>query len=203
MIVREVCLSGEVESDKSNGYDAIAADYMKARGSSEVGARPVREWAATLPEGASVLELGCGHGAMTKVLLDVGLSVHAVDASKAMLTALLERFPGLPVECAAVEESQFFGQTFDGVLAWGFMFLLTPETQKAVIAKVGAALRTGGTFLFTSPKQECVWQDAMTRLPTTSIGYAGYQRTLAAAGLALVGELTDEGQNYYYWARKL
>ena len=188
--------------DKSSGYDAIAADYINMRRSSTIGARNVRAWAQALRAGASILELGCGHGVMTAVLLAEGLGVHAVDGSPAMVAAMRERFPDVPVDCASVEESAFFGRTFDGVLAWGLMFLLTPDVQRSLIAKVAGALASGGQFLFTSPKQACAWNDSMTRLPSASLGRDGYQAALAAHGLTLIGEESDEGDNHYYLSAK-
>ena len=69
-----------------------------------------------------------------------------------MVAAFRERFPHVPVEHNTVEASEFFGRTFDGVLAWGLLFLLEPAAQALVIEKVAGALNPGGRFLFTAPK---------------------------------------------------
>ena len=58
-----------------------------------------------------------------------------------------ERFRGVPSEHNTVEASAFFDRTFDGVLAWGLLFLLTPAAQALVIEKVARALDPGGRFL--------------------------------------------------------
>lgn len=52
-----------------------------------------------------------------------------------MIAASRERFPDAHVECPAVEDSTFFGRTFDGVVAWGLMFLLPNGVQAVVIGK--------------------------------------------------------------------
>ena len=39
------------------------------------------------------------------------------------------------VVCEAVEDSRFFDHTFDGDLAWGLMFLLSPEDQRHLIGE--------------------------------------------------------------------
>jgi hypothetical protein len=44
--------------------------------------------------------------------------------------------------------------------------------------------------------------DAMTGLPSISLGHDGYADELANHGLALVGNDEDDGQNYYYFAAK-
>src|SRR5215475_109329 len=108
-------------SDKSNGYEAIAEDFMRAR-NARIGPSVVRKWARTLAPGASVLELACGHGVVTQVLVEEGLNVYAVDASARLLAVFRERFPHVQTECAAAEDSDFFARTFDAVLAWGLMF---------------------------------------------------------------------------------
>jgi SAM-dependent methyltransferase len=82
-----------------------------------------------------------------------------------MIAAFRERFPDACTQCGAVEESDFFDRTFDAIVAWGFLFLLHPDTQQLIIRKVARALATGGRFLFTSPHEGCTWLDAMTGRP--------------------------------------
>lgn len=190
-----------VSRDRSNGYEAVAGEFMAGRRG--VGAGTVRGWARSLVPGAAVLDLGCGHGVpISQVLMDKGFAVHGIDASPTLIAAFRERFPAVPAECAAVEESAFFGRTFDGVVAWGLMFLLPADTQTALVRKVTRTLNRGGRFLFTSPQAACTWPDALTGQPSISLGSDVYRRTLAAAGLEHVGEASDEGDNHYYFALK-
>ena len=140
---------------------------------------------------------------MSELLLRDGFTVHAVDASATMIASFRDRFPDVQAECNAVEESDFFGRSFDGVIAWGLIFLLSPATQRLLIGKIARALNTGGKFIFTSPKQECTWPDAITGLRSISLGYETYREALMAEGLVLVGEDLDEGQNHYYSASKI
>ena len=189
--------------DPSNGYEAAAAEFMAARSCSNVGVAAVREWAKALPSGATVLDLGCGHGTpVSQALVDEGISLFAIDASPSMIAAFRCRFPNVTTECNAVEDSRFFDRRFDGVVAWGLMFLLEPDVQASVIQKVGAALKPGGHFLFTSPQRACEWIDSITDHKSVSVGREGYQKALRAAGLILVGEADDEGENHYYLVRK-
>jgi chemotaxis methyl-accepting protein methylase len=108
----------------------------------------------------------------------------------------------VPIEHNTVEASEFFDRTFDGVLAWGLLFLLTPAAQALVIEKVAGALDPGGRFLFTSPKEPLEWLDAMTGRPSQSLGAHVYERLLRDAGLAWVAEAQDEGENHYYFVEK-
>ena len=115
-------------SDPSNGYEAIAAEFMQAR--SDIGTDIVKAWAAELAPGARVLDLGCGHGDPNMpLLLSAGLKVSAIDASPSLLAAFRAKFPGVETACEPAERSAFFGHRFEGVLAIGLVFLLPETTQ--------------------------------------------------------------------------
>src|SRR3954462_4923429 len=121
-------------ADKSNGYEDIAEAFTRVRTVS-IGPNVVRKWAKGLRPGASVLDLGCGNGVpISEVLIQEGFAVHGVDASATLGAKFRERFPNATVECASVEDSAFFHRRFDAVVAWGLMFLLSPETQRNLIA---------------------------------------------------------------------
>jgi SAM-dependent methyltransferase len=191
--------------DKSNGYEEIAPVYIAGRGQnvSGIGASVVADWSKMLPDGATVLDLGCGTGVpITKTLIERGFNVYGIDASPSMVAAFRARFPAIPVQCAAVEESNFFARTFEGVVAWGLFFLLDADVQLQLIAKIAAALPSGGRLLFTAPKQSCTWTDAMTERLSISLGHEIYRNAMAVEGLSLVGTLLDVGENYYYFAQK-
>jgi cyclopropane fatty-acyl-phospholipid synthase-like methyltransferase len=101
-----------------------------------------------------------------------------------------------------VEESDFFGRTFDGVVAWGLFFLLGAEVQRRLLAKVAAVLPSGGRFLFTAPSQLCSWADIMTGRTSISLGYDAYRNALEAESVSLVGTHCDNAGNHYYFAQK-
>ena len=197
-----------MSEDGSNGYDAIARMYIAGRGTrplvgDAIGAATVRAWAQAFPPGAEVLDLGSGPGEpSTRILQDAGLATYAVDASSAMVAAFRERFPAVPIEQDTVEASRFFNRTFDGVLAWGLLFLLEPAAQALVIKKVAGALDPGGRFLFTAPREPLEWLDAMTDRPSQSLGAQTYDRLLRDAGLTWVDEAEDEGGNHYYFVER-
>ncbi|WP_343674523.1 class I SAM-dependent methyltransferase [Chitinophaga sp.] len=183
--------------DKSNGYDSIAALYSQQRGAT--GSATVRAWAQSFAEGAVILDLGCGTGIpVTKILLEAGLQVYAVDASAKMVAAFQDNFPDVPVECESVEQSQFFNRTYDGIISIGVMFLLPETSQRSAIAKMAAALHPGGKLLFTAPLQKVAWQDVMTAQTSRSLGAEEYKKLMQDAGLSIGAEFEDEGGNHYF-----
>jgi 2-polyprenyl-3-methyl-5-hydroxy-6-metoxy-1,4-benzoquinol methylase len=192
--------------DQSNGYESVAAEFLAGRGSpksSGIGAGAVGEWARQLSPGSSVLDLGCGSGLpITVALIRAGLDVYAIDAAPSFVDAFKRRFPTTPIACEAVEESSFFGRKFDAILAWGLMFLLPSPVQRALILRIGGALKPAGRLLFTSPPEPITWNDAMTGLESRSLGAAEYRRLLSAVDLTVLREYEDEGENHYYDAIK-
>ena len=194
--------------DQSNGYEGIAAEFLSRRGnaatrSKGIGVKHVRAWARTLPRGAAVIDLGCGPGVpITDALATEGLNVYAIDASPSFVEAFRRNLPGIPVACEGVQDSRFFDRQFDAVVAWGLMFLLLAEEQRRLIQRAAEILVPGGRLLFTSPVEPVAWNDAMTGLESRSLGAVEYRKQLQTAGLSLIREYEDEGENHYFDASK-
>lgn len=185
--------------DQSNGYEHAARRFLEHRKSSDIGATTIRTWARSLPPGASVLDLGCGSGVpISQVLIDEGIVVYGVDSSPTLCAAFRYNLPGARVTCKSVEESEFYGQRFEGVVAWGLMFLLPAKAQLRLVDRVARVLASSGRFIFTAPIQLCSWKDVLTERTSQSIGDAAYRAAFAKSGLSLAAEYTDEGENHYY-----
>ena len=202
-------MGGLLMNDRSNGYEDIAAEFLEGRGcartrSKGIGVSAVREWARTLPRKAAVIDLGCGPGfPITDVLVTEGMNVYAIDASPTFVEAFRRNLPAVPVVCESVLESLFFNRMFDGVLAWGLLFLLLPDEQRRLIQRIANILVPGGRLLFTAQAEPESWNDAMTGLDSRSLGAAEYRKQLTAAGLSVLREYDDEGENHYFEACKI
>lgn len=136
------------------------------------------------------------------VLIEDGFNVYGIDASPTLIAAFRSRFPHVHVTCGAVEGSDFFARTFEGVLAIGLLFLLDADRQRELIYQVARALTPGGRFLFTAPRDACNWRDILTGRPSLSLGAECYEAILTGAGLAVLDEYLDEGENHYFDTRK-
>ena len=190
-----------MSTDRSEGYEDIAEQFMMVR--SDSGARFVRRWAReNLPPASAIVDVGCGSGVpIAAALIEDGFKLFGIDASSSLLAAFRDRFPGAPATCEAAQDSAFFARTFDAAVSIGLLFLLSEEDQATVLPRVAHALRPGGRFLFTAPRQRCEWQDVLTDRPSRSLGAREYGRLLEASGLQLVGCHAEE--NYFYDAIKL
>ncbi|QFT57835.1 Cypemycin methyltransferase [Sulfitobacter sp. THAF37] len=123
-------------------YDAQADDYEAMMRAEAEGSRHVREFIAALPEGAHVLDLGCGPGNYARILAEAGLKVWAIDASAEMVrrTGLIS---GVTARHGTFEDVT--GQdTFDGIWA-SFSLLHASRTAfPGHLDRLHAALKPGG-----------------------------------------------------------
>ncbi len=143
------------EAARANAQDAILTGAegerfeSAGRGDADVVAR-------FLPEGAVVLDIGCGIGRIERYLAPRVREMWAVDVSSEMLRRARERLAGLPnVHLREVGNRDFlssFGENrFD--LVFSFLVLQHIEKEDAFlyIRDAFRVLRPGGTFLTQFP----------------------------------------------------
>ena len=103
-------------------------------------------------DAGSVLDLGCGTGALTAMLAN-GRAVTGADPAPAMLDVARKRPGGDRVEWVEGDaRSLRLGKSFDLVLLTGhaFQVFLTAEDQRAALDTIAAHLAPGGRFIFDS-----------------------------------------------------
>jgi SAM-dependent methyltransferase len=120
-----------------------------------------------------------------------------------LVTEFKERFPAVPVQCAKVQDSDFFCRTYDAAVAVGLLFLLPEGDQLALIESVAKILVPGGRFLFTAPIETGSWRDMNTGIACQSPGRARYEACLNAAGFRVAATFVDKGENNYYDAERI
>lgn len=188
--------------DSAVAYEKNAKRFMETR--SNCGFKVVRQWADSLELGAEVLEIACGSGyPVTKELVNSGLKLWAIDSSKTLINEFTKKFPGVQVKCEKFQDSDFFGRTYDAVVAIGFIFLLPENEQNELLSKVSRILKPGGKFVFTAPIEIGSWRDLNTGITCTSLGHEKYQELLANSGFKITSTFVDVGENNYYETEKL
>lgn len=185
--------------DSAKAYEAHAHEFLRGRDVSPIGTQVADQWSRTLRKGASVIELACGGGyPITRVLNAAGLQLWAVESSPTLAAEFRSRFPAIPVQCARVQESDFFGRKYEGAIAIGLIFLLSESEQAALIKRVSEILVPGGRLLFTAPIEKGDWIDVNTGLECQSLGQASYEKCLKGAGFRILATFSDKGANNYY-----
>jgi SAM-dependent methyltransferase len=104
----------------------------------------LRGFLALLPPGASILELGCGAGNHSAVMLEAGFAVRATDGSPEM-AAIAARRLGHPVEAMLFDELNA-RQAYDGVWASACLLHVPRDELAGVLGRIHRALKPSGVF---------------------------------------------------------
>ena len=191
-----------MSSGSAKAYERHAREFLCARDEGSIGAGVIESWSNSLAPGLDGLEIACGGGLpVTQTLVNSGLKVWAVDSSPNLLASFQSRFLDIPVQCARIQESDYFGRKFGAVIAIGLVFLLDEEDQMALIRSVSEHFLPGGRLLFTAPFEEATWVDLIAGHSCISLGRETYESALQESGLQLTATYVDEGNNNYYDAR--
>ena len=83
-------------------YDQIVKDFASRTLSADMSEEQER-FTACLPDGALILDFGCGPGRDTKIFLDAGYRVEAADGSEEMCRAA-SAYTGIPVKRMLFDE---------------------------------------------------------------------------------------------------
>ncbi len=130
------------------------------------------------------------------------MALWAVESSPTLAEQFRSRFPDIPIECARVQEAEFFARQFGAAIAIGLLFLLSEQDQIALIHRIAEILVPGARFLFTAPIETGTWKDITTGHECRSLGQQAYERTLNESGFRVIATYVDEGQNNYYEAER-
>ena len=98
-------------------------------------------------QGNSILDLGCGNGALTARFHEQGLSVTGIDASEEMLQVARSRYPDIPFICADATAFRLDAGV-DMVFSNAVLHWIEEGKQPDMIRCVYNALNDGGQFVF-------------------------------------------------------
>jgi SAM-dependent methyltransferase len=135
----------------ASGYDAMA-DTWEAW-SARVSEDPRDQWldrlVTRLPEGACVVELGCGNGTRETRMLAERFELTGVDLSVEQLRRARDRVPRATFVHADLTDVIFPESSLDAVCAFYVLNHVPRELLPEVFERVRAWLRPGGLFLAT------------------------------------------------------
>ncbi len=124
---------------------------------------------AGVKAGQSVLDVGCGPGALTGELVRRlgSASVYAVDPSEPFVAAALERHPGVSVQRAAAEQLPFEDQVFDAAIAQLVVHFMRDPVMG--LREMRRVVRLKGVVA------ACVWDHAGSRGPLSLFWAAAHR----------------------------
>lgn len=129
------------ESEVTAYYDANAETFFAETVNIDVSDTR-QHFTALLPDGAKILDAGCGSGRDTKHFLDAGYRVTAFDASSEMVR-LASAYTGIEVLRMTFQEMRFNAE-FDGIWASATLLHLPKSLLPQALSNIARALRPGG-----------------------------------------------------------
>lgn len=168
-------------------YDRNARLWDESRGRALMERAWLDRFAAMLPKGAAILDIGCGAGdPIARHLLDRGFLVTGLDSSPALIAIARERLPTGEWIVGDMRDLAL-GHRFDGLLAWHSSFHLTAGDQRALFPRFAAHALPGTMLMFTSGSEagEAIGSFAGEPLYHASLGPEEYRALLADNGFAV------------------
>jgi SAM-dependent methyltransferase len=131
-------------------YEEHAAAWDETRGRELKERQWIDAFAALVPPGGSILDLGCGSGEpVARHLIELGYRVTGLDSSPSLVAMCRERFPDHEWQVGDMRALEL-GRRFDGILAWYSFFHLHFDDQRAMFPRFAAHARPGTPLTFTS-----------------------------------------------------
>jgi SAM-dependent methyltransferase len=178
-------------SEQDSHFDRIADVYDESLPAHVVEHYLRKRTAFVLGLGpaGSMLDVGCGTGALARRLASAGYEVTGVDPSEGMLQVMRERSPEIRAVQASGTELPFDSDRFDVVLSVAaFHHIAEPGAVRATLAEMARVARPGGRILIWdhNPRNP-YWSRLMARVPQDT----GEERLIPAE--ELIGGLNAAG----------
>ncbi len=191
------------------GYDAMidAWEAWKAQITDDPRAEWCGELLSRLPQGARVLELGCGGGTEETRILAERFRLTGIDLSSEQLRRARDRVPGASFICGDITELEVEPGSLDAVAAFYVLNHVPRDLLSGLFACVHRWLVPGGLFLATLGAEDLPgWTGEWLGQPTHFAGFAPdtNRRLLADAGFdldrdELVTIREPEGEATFHW----
>jgi len=173
------------------GYDRIADRFAQWR--DKIDGDPRREWAgdlaARLPEGAAVLELGCGAGLPDTAELARRFRVTGVDVSAEQIRRARENVPNAEFVHADFLELELPDESFDAVCSFYVLNHVPRERLGPLLERIAGWLRPGGLAMHAFGASDLEgWTGDWLGAETFFSGFEPPEnrRLVEAAGLAIL-----------------
>ena len=103
----------------------------------------------TLPQGAKILDVGCGTGHLTNEIKQKGYDVYGIEPSSEMLKIAKKNFPSIPLRSDISSKISFDNEFFDAIIALEVLRYLDEEENYNSLKEFHRCLKEGGLFFVT------------------------------------------------------
>ena len=133
------------------GYDLTATEYAE-RFHHQLQDRPLDRamltgFAGLAGPDAIIADVGCGTGATSRMLADIGMDVVGIDLSPNMIATARRLNPGLHFQVGSMTSLDFEDGLFDGICAWYSVIHIPDELLPRVFSEFHRVLRPDGVAL--------------------------------------------------------
>jgi len=129
------------------GYDAIAAEYLAARSRDSDDVRLLPELIDRLPEGARVLDAGCGAGVPVTRLLSQSFDVVGVDFAEAQVGLARQLVPRARFICQDMTTLSFPDCVFDAICSYYAIIHIPRDEHQGLLLNFHRMLKPSGLAL--------------------------------------------------------
>jgi trans-aconitate methyltransferase len=175
-------------------YERHAAAFDRDRGNRLVERVWLDRFRAIMPDGAAVLDLGCGSGEpVARYLIEAGHRFAGVDSSSTLIGLCRSRFPDQTWITGDMRDVNL-ARRFGGIIAWNSFFHLTPDDQRPMFSVFRDHAEPGAALMFTSGPRagEAIGSYQGEALYHASLDTADYERLLAAHGFSVVQHVVED-----------
>lgn len=183
-----------------DGYDTLAEAYLRVRRDDSEDVRLLDDLAARLPDGARVLDAGCGAGTPVSLALSGRFMVTGVDISATQIALARDAVPNAVFIQADMTLLAFPDATFGAIVSYFAIIHVPRDDHPALLANFQRMLTPGGLLLVAmgasdNPEDtEDNWLGGGAAMYWSHYGRADNLRLISEAGFQIIWErlVTEE-----------
>lgn len=183
-----------------DGYEKAAADYDAKRNKVE-SLKYLKQFAALVEKGKTILDVGCGAGRpVDEFLIKEGFAVNGIDISEEMIKLARTNIPQALYEVKDMSDLQDGEYCVDGIVSFYAIFHTPREQHQELLNKFASFMPNGGTLLITMGAGE--WEGTEDNFYGVKMYWSHYdseknREMVEKAGFkVLFNEITPTGEKH-------
>jgi SAM-dependent methyltransferase len=183
-----------------DGYDVLAETYLRVRRNDSEDVLLLEELSSRLPNGARILDAGCGAGIPVSSILSQRFQIVGVDISVRQVELSRENVPAAEFIQADLVTLDLPDASFDAIVSYYAIIHVPREEHSALLANFHRMLAPGGLLLVSMGASdnpdgtEENWLDGGASMYWSHYGHDDNLRLFTDAGFEIVWDrfVTEE-----------